>query len=435
MSRADAPPLRSIIKYSAVGVSLCVLLVAGAGGFAAIAEISGAVVANGLLVVESSVKKVQHPAGGVVGALLVHEGSVVKAGDIVLKLDDTVARANLAIIQSNLNEALIREARLIAERDGLKTFDMPARLVSRAADPAIQQKLAAELRLLDMRINARDGQKDQFRQRIQQLEDEIKGQQAQAAAKKQEIDLIRREVEGVRTLWEKSLVPIQRVNAVERDLARLLGEQGALTASDAQTRGKITETELQILQVDQDMRSDVSKELQETQAKISELTEREVTALDQLKRIDLRASQDGIVHSLTIHTIGGVVNPAETIMEIVPDNDALAADIKVPPQFIDQVQIGQIALLRLSSLNQRVTPELNGQVTRIAADLETEQRTGKTYYTIRVTLPPSELDRLDHTKLVSGMPVEGFVKTGDRTILSYLMKPVSDQMHRALRER
>ena len=234
------------------------------------------------------------------------------------------------------------------------------------------------------------------------------------------------------SIWCRS----SRLTTLERDAARLSGERAQYIASRAQAKGKITETELQIIQVDKDMVSEVSKDLRETNDKIGEFVERKVTAEDQLRRIDIRAPQDGMVLQSTVHTVGGVITAGDAIMMIVPQADALSVEAKVNPQDIDKLQIGQKTLLRLSAFNQRTTPELNGVVTRVSADVTTDQRTGQSYYTIRVSMPPKEVARLgEDVKIIPGMPVEAFVQTGDRTMLSYLMKPLSDQLMRAFREK
>ena len=246
----------------------------------------------------------------------------------------------------------------------------------------------------------------------------MRGYTEQSAAKVKEIEFIGRELEGVRDLFSKNLIPISRVTALERDAARLEGERGQLVATIAQGKGKISETELQIIQVDQTMRSDVAKELADIRAKISELTERRVTAADQLQRIDIRAPQTGIVHQLSFFTTGGVVAAGEQIMLIVPQADDLTVEVRVDPQKIDQLQLGQAATLRFPGFNQRTTPELNGRVTRIAADVIQDQRTGQPYYLVRIGLATDEIERLNGLKLVPGMPVEAFISTGERTMLS-----------------
>ena len=282
----------------------------------------------------------------------------------------------------------------------------------------------------------RAGQKSQLRERVSQLNEEIAGLTAQEQAKEKEIALVEKELIGVRQLYEQRLIQISRLTTLERDLARLSGERAQYIASRAQAKGKITETELQIIQVDKDMVSEVSKDLRETNDKIGEFVERKVTAEDQLRRIDIRAPQDGIVLQSTVHTVGGVITAGDAIMMIVPQADDLSVEAKVNPQDIDKLQIGQKTLLRLSAFNQRTTPELNGVVTRVSADVTTDQRTGQSYYTIRVSLPParSRPPRRD-VKIIPGMPVEAFVQTGDRTMFSYLMKPFSDQLMRSFRER
>jgi HlyD family secretion protein len=225
------------------------------------------------------------------------------------------------------------------------------------------------------------------------------------------------------------------MTTLERDAARLAGERAQYIASKAQAKGKITETELQIIQVDKDLVSEVSKDLRETNDKIGEFVERKVTAEDQLRRVDIRAPQDGMVLQSTVHTVGGVITAGDAIMMIVPQADDLQVEAKVNPQDIDKLQIGQKTLLRLSAFNQRTTPELNGVVTRVSPDVTTDQRTGQSYYTIRVSMPPAEVARLGEAKMIPGMPVEAFVQTGDRTMLSYLIKPLSDQLMRAFREK
>jgi HlyD family secretion protein len=436
MTAVDAKRTRySIRRHLIVGLAVVVLLAGGLGGWASTAQISGALIAPGSVVVESSVKKVQHPTGGVVGELRAKDGDLVKAGDVVVRLDDTVTKASLAIVTKNLDGLLARAARLEAEQRGLDKIAFPKTLTSRADDPDVKTVMASESKLFEVRVNGRIGQKAQLRERVTQLNEEIAGLTAQERAKDQEIALVEKELIGVRDLYEKHLVQLTRLTTLERDMARLSGERAQYVAARAQAKGKITETELQIIQVDKDMISDVSKDLRETNDKIGEFVERKVTAEDQLRRIDIRAPQDGMVLQSTVHTVGGVITAGDAIMLIVPQTDDLQVEAKVNPQDIDKLQVGQKTLLRLSAFNQRTTPELNGFVTRVSPDVTTDQRTGQSYYTIRVSMPPEEVARLGDVKLIPGMPVEAFVQTGDRTLLSYLIKPLSDQLMRAFRER
>jgi HlyD family secretion protein len=433
--KVTSPTRRSMRRHLLVAVVVVCILVIGVGGWGTTAVISGAVVASGSLVVDSNVKKVQHPTGGIVGELRVRDGDHVRAGDIVVRLDETVTRANLAIVRKGLDELMARKARLESERDGWDTIVFPAQLVAGASDPDRAAAMDSERKLFNLRKTARSGQKAQLRERVAQLGEEIAGLTAQQNSKSKEISLVERELAGVRDLWSKNLVQINRLTALEREAARLDGERGQLVAAAAQAKGKVAETALQILQIDQDIASEVAKELREVDGKIGEFVERKVTAEDQLKRIDVRAPQDGTVFQLAVHTIGGVITASDPIMLIVPEADNLAVEVKVNPQDIDQLQLNQKAILRFTSFNARTTPEIEGVVTRISADISTDQRTGQSYYTLRISLPPEQLQHLGDVKLLPGMPVEAFVQTGDRTMLSYLMKPLHDQFVRAFREK
>jgi HlyD family secretion protein len=433
--KVTSPTRRSMRRHLVAAIVVVLVLVVGVGGWAATAVISGAVVASGSLVVDTNVKKVQHPTGGIVGELRVRDGDHVHAGDVVVRLDETVTRANLAIVTKGLGEMMARKARLESERDGLDTITFPAQLLAEADDPDRAAAMDSERKLFNLRKTARSGQKAQLRERIAQLGEEIAGLAAQQNSKAKEIALIERELAGVRELWKQNLVQLTRLTALEREAARLDGERGQLVAASAQAKGKIAETALQILQIDQDIASDVAKELREVDGKIGELVERKVAAEDQLKRTDIRAPQDGTVFQLAVHTIGGVITAGDPIMLIVPEADNLSVEVKVNPQDIDQLQLNQQAILRFSAFNIRTTPEIEGVVTRISADTTTDQRTGQSYYTVRIAMPADQIERLGEVKLLPGMPVEAFMQTRDRTMLSYLIKPLHDQFLRAFREK
>jgi HlyD family secretion protein len=433
--KATSATRRSMRRHLLVAAVVIFILLVGVGGWGATAVISGAVVASGSLVVDSNVKKVQHLTGGIVGELRVRDGDRVRAGDIVVRLDETVTRASLAIISKGLDELMARKARLESERDGSDTIVFPAQLLAGASDPDRAAAMDSERKLFNLRRTARSGQKAQLQERIAQLQEEISGLTAQQNSKAKEIGLIERELAGVRELWKQNLVQLTRLTALEREAARLDGERGQLIAAAAQAKGKIAETALQILQIDQDIASDVAKELREVDGKIGEFIERKVAAEDQLKRIDIRAPQDGTVFQLAVHTVGGVITAGDPIMLIVPEADNLSVEAKVNPQDIDQLQLNQKATLRFSAFNVRTTPEIEGIVTRISADTSSDQRTGQSYYTIRIAMAADQLERLGDVKLLPGMPVEAFVQTGDRTMLSYLVKPLHDQFMRAFREK
>src|SRR5215467_14440955 len=314
---------RSMRRHLVAAAVVVLVLVLGVGGWGATAVISGAVVASGSLVVDTNVKKVQHPTGGIVGELRVRDGDHVHAGDIVVRLDETVTRANLAIVTKSLDELMARKARLESERDGWDTIIFPAQLVAGASDPDRAAAMDSERKLFNLRKTARSGQKAQLQERVAQLGEEITGLAAQQNSKAKEIALVERELAGVRDLWNKNLVQLNRLTALEREAARLDGERGQLIAAAAQAKGKIAETTLQILQIDQDIASDVAKELREVDGKIGEFVERKVAAEDQLKRTDIRAPQDGTVFQLAVHTVGGVITAGDPIMLIVPSGQPL----------------------------------------------------------------------------------------------------------------
>ncbi|MHB0953259.1 MAG: HlyD family type I secretion periplasmic adaptor subunit [Allorhizobium sp.] len=425
---------KSINKHIMVGVSLILLLNCGVAGWAATTEIAGALISPGMIVSASHVKKVQHPTGGVVSRILVHNDSRVKTGDLLIKLDDTVIRSNLAIVTKGLDQLRGRKARLQAERDRLAAIEFPPELTSRNGEERVRQLLSEERQLFTIRQTVREGQRRQLKERISQLNEEISGLEAQRTAKNEEGALIDKETQGVRQLWDLKLVEANRINTLERDATRTRGEHAQLSASISAARGKIAEIELQIIQIDQDLASEVAGEMREIDAKIGELEERQIAEEDQLKRIDIRAPQDGYVHELAVYTIGGVVAPGDVLMQIVPNDDLLAVEARVRPQDIDQMHLDQNATLRFSAFSQRTTPEIRGVVDSISPDVSTDRRTGASYYSVRIAIASTEVARLGNVALVPGMPVEAFIQTGERSVASYLVKPFYDQIMRAFRE-
>ena len=422
--------------HAFMGLAVTVVMFGGLAAWAATADLQGAVIASGVVVVETNLKKIQHPTGGVVGQILVKEGQEVQEGDLLVRLDETTTRANLLIVTNQLEQMYGRRARLEAERDGAEVISFPSQLTKAAQkDGEAARVIAGERNVFAARTSQRAGQKAQLRERIQQLHREIEGLESQRVAKEREITLIRTELIGVEDLYRKNLVPITRVTLLQREETRLEGERGALIAQAASARGKISETELQILNLDGDMRSEVTRDLRETEAKIAEFNERRVAAEDQLRRVELRSPVTGMVHQLAVHTVGGVIQPGETLMQIVPGGDRLVIEAKVAPNDIEPVHVGSIAQVRLTSLNQRTTPELQGEVSHVAADLARDQQTGVTYFVVRIGLPQKEVEKLGTQRLVPGMPAEVFIQTAPRTAISYLMKPITDQFARALRER
>lgn len=438
MSETISDPRRAIRRLNLVGFALFIVVGGGFAGWAATAELSGAVVAPGQIVVEGNDKKVQHPTGGVVSEILVREGDVVEAGQVVMRLDDTVTRATLGVVRSQIDELIARQARLLAERDGAGTIEHVEELSSRRSEKTVATAIQGELRLFESRRGARAGQRSQLHERVGQSRQEIVGLMGQQEAKEQEIAIISEELVGVTALWAKNLVQISRLTTLQRDQARLKGERGQLIAAIARARGKISETELQILQIDQDFQSEVLKDLRESQGKIAELRERVTVAQDQLKRIDIIAPQAGIVHQLAVHTVGGVIANGEAVMMIVPQQDALVVEARVAPQDIDQVVVGATTTVRIMAGNQRTMQDILGTLIRVSADLTREPATngqgGQSYYQVRVSLPENVL-QLAGMRLVPGMPAEAFIQTYARTPLQYLIKPLRDQIDRTFRER
>ncbi len=425
---------RSIRRLQRTGNITAILLALSVGGWAYNAEISGAVIAQGQVVVETSRKKVQHASGGIVDEILARNGDTVSTGQILVRLDATFPKANLEIVTKQLNELIAQRARLVAERDGRSSVHLPTLYTGWRLNPDIVKAVKSERRLFDLRRKSRSGRKEQLKRRKQQILKSIDGLQIQSEAKANELKLLQRELKGVRHLHKKGLMAINRLTVLERQRTQLEGENGNFVTMIARAKARLAETELQILQIDQDLASTVARELREVDLKIGELRERQIAAKVKLRRFEIRAPESGVVTQSRVNTVGGVVGSAETIMEIVPQNNQFVIEAKVAPSDIDQVRLDQSALLRLSALNQRTTPELNGRVVLVSPDAVQDNQTGEPHYVVRVEIPKDELARLGQVPLIPGMPVETFLKTHDRSVLSYLMKPLTDQFQRVFRE-
>jgi len=434
-------PRCAIRRLNLVGCTAMVVALVGFGGWASTTNIAGAVIASGTVAFETSVKKVQHHNGGIVGEIFVKEGSEVKAGQVLMRLDDTLTRATLGVVQSQLDLFVAREARLLAEQDGRESVTFPQAARNGQAREAAESAIAGEKRLFQARREAREGQRAQLRERTAQIGEEIRGLIGQQQSKDSEIKYISEELVGVSELYKKNLVTNARYVQLQRDQARLQGERGQLIADIARSRGKIAETELQILQLDQDFRTDVLKDLRETQAKIAELLERKNAAADELKRTDIRAPQAGVVYQLQVHTIGGVIGKGDTVMQIAPRADALIVEVKVAPQDIDQVALGASVRVRIGAGNRRTTPDLEGRVTVVSPDLTHDPVETPTvaqvqqYYMVRVALSEADINSIGDLQLMPGMPAEVYIRTQDRTPLDYLLKPLHEQIARTFRER
>ncbi|MCA1443005.1 HlyD family type I secretion periplasmic adaptor subunit [Ensifer sp. IC4062] len=425
---------RSLGRHMIAVSTLAVALVVGVGGWAATTELSSAIVAGGVVVVDDNVKKVQHLTGGIVGELLVREGDRVNAGQVLIRLDGTTVRANLAIVESTLAQLYARRARLQAERIGAVSFEVDKDLDKFISSAAATKLVDGEQRLFASRRSALIGMKDQLASRKAQLADEIEGLTVQLQAIEDALKLIAEELTGVDSLYGQGLVPMQRVTTLKRQRAELEGDRGQRIAARAQARGKSSEIDLQILQLDEDRRTEISKDLTDVEAKIAEYEERRTAASDQLRRLDITAPLSGRVYQLGVHTVNGVINAGETLMLVVPEADDLTVEARVATHDIDQIHVGQPVEIRFSAFNQRTTPEVEAEVATIAPDLVTDERTGASYYPLRIRPKQESLAKLKGLSLYPGMPAEVFIKIADRTVISYLTKPLTDQMRHAFRE-
>lgn len=424
----------SLRKHLLLSGLLALFLVGGVGGWAYSSNLASAVITSGTVVVDSNVKEVQHADGGIVGEILVRNGDYVEAGEVLIRLDQTLTLANLKIVRATLAQLLVRRARLEAERDGEDDFTVPPEAIEMMEDGEASRIVTGERKLFESRRRALEGMKKQLRARVEQLREEIAGLDVQIKSADEMIALIEKELEGLTSLYEQKLVSLQRLSELRRDLVEVVGNRGSYVASRAQAQGRISETELQILQLDQDTRKEVAAELTEVERSIAEYEERRVAAKDQLRRVEIRAPQSGRVYQLSVHTVNGVINPGEVLMLIVPEDDLLEVEAPLGTQYIDQVYPGQPVTLRFSAFNQQTTPEVDGVVTMVAPDMVTDERTGQTYYPLRITPDSESLEKLGDLSLYPGMPAEVFIKTGERSVMSYLLKPLTDQIQHAFRE-
>ena len=425
---------RSLRRHLVVAGALAALLVGGVGGWAATSRLASAVVTTGTVIVHTNVKKVQHPTGGIVGELLVRDGDRVEAGQVLMRLDETMTLANLRIIKATLAQLLVRRARLEAERNGDADFTIPDEALALVPDGEAERFVAGERNLFESRQKALDGLKAQLTSRKAQLDEEVEGLTVQIESAEELIALIDEELKGITDLYEKKLVSIQRVTLLKRDRAEFSGNLGAYIAGRAQAAGRASEIDLQILQLDQDQRKAVSAELTEVERNIAEYQERRIAAEDQLRRIDIRAPIGGRVYQLAVHTVQGVINPGDVLMLIVPDSDVLDVEAQIATQYIDQISVGQEVSLRFTAFNQQITPEVKGKVTVVAPNLVVDERTGNGFYPLRIRPDPESLAQAGDLALYPGMPAEVFIKSGERSVFSYLVKPFMDQMRHAFRE-
>ena len=434
-----APPARtytgSIRSYRLAGLLLVGGFLATFGLWSATAPLSGAVVAAGHFEVDGNIKRIQHQTGGIVSEILVREGERVAEGQVLARLDQTAAGSNAAIVQAQLEELWMTSARLKAERDGETSFAIPDEFAEVSDSGHVRDLLLSETRLMNASIEARRGQQEQLEQRIAQLGNQVAGLNRQKGAKLHEQGLLQGELVGLHDLLKKGLIPVARVNELDRLNNEFEGDIGQLEASIAEANGKVAETRLQILNLDQQAVAEASRNLQDVKSQLRELTEKGIAAKDVLARTLVRAPISGTVHQLAIHTIGGVVGPGETLMMLVPNSSPLAIEVAVSPQDIESVHLGDTAMVRVTGLDRTKTPDLAGYVSLVGADRIEDPATHASFYPVRLALAEGEVMRLGSAVLIPGMPVETFVQTSQRTFLAYLMQPVLNRVSRAIREK
>jgi HlyD family secretion protein len=417
-----------------LGMRGAVLMFGGIILVTAVVSITGAVVAPGMVTVEGNYKTVQHLDGGIVSKILVRNGDLVKRGDVVVRLEATSAQANLAIVTGRVHDLMIQQARLIAERDRSAGFDVPAAVKSFEGEPQIADIIATQRTLFAARRASHEGELSVLRQRLEQAQALMAGQEMELKSRRRQLQLSSKELRNVEPLFAKGFASQQRLGNLQRESAQLEGDVGRLVAEIARSKGSIAEAELRIAQVSKDLTQSVVDELRKVQAQLSEVEEQRKTYADKLSRVDIRAPENGRVHALAVHTEGGVIQPGTAVMQIVPDGAQLVVETQVLPQDIDKVRLGLTAAVRFPAFDARTTPRLTGRVSSVsAAELTTQQ--GRTYFTARVEVAPEELARIGTIhRLVPGMPAEVYIETASRSILSYFLKPLTDATMRAFRD-
>ncbi|SDE30520.1 HlyD family secretion protein [Paracoccus isoporae] len=424
---------RSLRRQIFLALAVVVILLGGGGSVAALTEISGAVVGMGKLIVEGRPKNVQHLDGGTVREILVSEGESVSAGDVLFRLDPTVVQANLRSVNSQIDALLAQESRLSAEILDQQEIAFPAELAE-SEDPRRIVLVKGQQELKDARAAAREGQRRQLTAQIAQLEDKITAHTAQRVATERAILLADDELESKRKLNERGLTSATELRAAERLRSDLDAEIATLDAQLSETREEILRRELERTQIDEQFREEILTMLDEKRTELARLTQEKVAAEDRMARLEIVAPIDGQLHELAVHTLGQVISPGEKLVTVVARNDRLVVETRLPPQDVDQVYRDQVARLRFPGLDQRKTPQLVGAVIDVSPDASIDEATGTSYYLARVSVAAEELARIEDSELRPGMPVEVFIETNPRAIMSYLVKPMVDQIQHAFRE-
>ncbi|MCP4934179.1 MAG: HlyD family type I secretion periplasmic adaptor subunit [bacterium] len=425
----------AIRRYLGAGVIALFLLIGGIGGWSAYASINGAVIASGAVVQDSKNKRIQHGDGGIIRKIHVKDGTRVHRGELLISLDDTRVRAELDMVRKRLFELKVRRQRLRASRDGKTDFKVDQTLSRQAkGDTNLNSVLSVQQRLFKTTQRRIHNQKQQLRERIAQLKKEISGFKMQVKAKSGALKLSNREIRGLKTLHRRKLVSLQRLNSLIRTKNEIESDLGRFTSEIANAGGRISEAQLKIIEIEESQSSDVLKELEKIEGDILELRERYITANDRLNRLEIRSPQEGYVHELQYFTLDGVIQAGETLMHIVPDSDQLTVEARILPTDVDQITIGQKANIRFTAFNQRTTPMVAGKVTFLAPDQSQNEKTDEAFFKIRIGISSKEQQKIEGKEITPGMPAEVMIRTSERTVISYLMKPLFDQFNRAFRE-
>lgn len=422
--------------YVILGTLVIALLVGGFGGWATFTHIAGAIVSTGQIEVDRNRQVVQHPDGGVVSEILVDEGDAVVADQILVRLDGTLLQSELTVIESQYYELVARRGRLEAERDGATEITYDPELLEVAPTRAeVSNLMDGQIRLFDARMESMEKSIDQLAKRRNQIGNQIDGIVAQRVALGQQLDLIRDELNDQTELMNKGLAQKTRVLSLQREEAGLAGSLGELVASEAESEGRMTELDIEVLKLETTRREEAITMLRDLQYRELELAEQRRALKERLSRLDIKAPLAGIVYGLQVYAERSVIRAADQVLFLVPQDRPLVFATRVEPIHIDQVYPGQEVIVRMSALDSRTTPELSGTVTVVSADAFTDEQAGASYYRAEVVLNDGEIDKLDeHIKLLPGMPVEAYLRTNDRTPLAYLLKPLADYFNKAFRE-
>ncbi len=425
----------SVRRPMVLGFLALLVLVGGFGAWATFSNIAGAVIASGQIEVDQNRQAVQHPEGGVVAALEVDEGQLVGEGDVLIRLDGSIIQSNLSVVTAQLNEWRTRRARLEAERDGLDVVTFPEPLLQAAeASPEFAEILLGQENLFSARAETLAQEAEQLGRRTQQIESQVRGIIAQRDAMAEQRDLLALEMENTIDLVNRGLLEQSRATSLQRENARLLGSIGELEASLAEAEGRMTEIDLAILQIQTERREEAIAELREVRVQEDELAERQRALTRQLTEMEMRAPVSGVVYGLQVFGARSVVQAAQPVLYLVPQDRPLVISSRIAPTNIDEVYVGQDVVLRFPVFDTRTTPELYGRIAQVSADAFFDDTSGASFYEAEIVLNDGEIDRLEGLTLLPGMPVEAYIRTADRTPLAYLLRPLTDYFNRAFRE-